>query len=104
MMQPRFLPTLTLVLALAAGTAAPGDAAAGDRGRGRERGDAAAYAERTITLDEAVAQAERRYNARAIRAEEKRRGDRIEYRIRLLGADGRVFEVTIDASAGKRED
>lgn len=104
MAQLRSLPILTLALALAAGVAAPGDAVAGDRGRWRERGDAAVYAERTITLDEAVAQAERRYNARAIRAEEKRHGDRIEYRIRLLGADGRVFEVTVDASGGKRED
>jgi uncharacterized membrane protein YkoI len=104
MTQSRFLATLTLALALAAGAAVPGDAAAGGRDRWRERGDDAAYAERSITLDEAVAQAERRYNARAIRAEEKRRGDRIEYHIRLLGADGRVFEVTIDAGAGKRED
>jgi uncharacterized membrane protein YkoI len=57
-------------------------------------------AERTVSLDEAVAQAERRYKARAVRAEEKRHGERIEYRIRLLGDDGRVFEVRIDAATG----
>jgi uncharacterized membrane protein YkoI len=57
--------------------------------------------ERSISLDEAVAQAERRYKARAVRAEEKSRGDRIEYRIRLLGDDGRVFEVRIDAATGR---
>jgi len=96
----RMLPALTMVLALAAGTVVPGNAVAGDRGRG----GASAFADRAISLDEAVAQAERRYNARAIRAEEKRHGDRIEYRIRLLGADGRVFEVRIDAGSGRRED
>ncbi|HEY7752373.1 MAG TPA: PepSY domain-containing protein [Steroidobacteraceae bacterium] len=78
----RMLTALTLALALAAG--------------------AALADERAISLDEAVAQAERQYNARAIRAEEKRHGDRIEYRIRLLGEDGRVFEVRIDAGSGRR--
>ena len=70
----------------------------GNRGRG---GGARAMAERAISLDEAVAQAERRYKARAVRAEEKRHGDRVEYRIRLLGEDGRVFEVRIDAASGR---
>jgi uncharacterized membrane protein YkoI len=58
-------------------------------------------AERSLSLDEAVAQAERRYKARAVRAEEKSHGERIEYRIRLLGDDGRVFEVRIDAATGR---
>jgi uncharacterized membrane protein YkoI len=58
-------------------------------------------AERSVTLDEAVARAERRYQARAVRAEEKRHGDRVEYRIRLLGEDGRVFEVRVDAGTGR---
>ena len=43
--------------------------------------------ERALSLDEAVARAERRYKARAVRAEEKRHGDRIEYRIRLLAEE-----------------
>lgn len=67
----------------------------------RERGGERAMAERSISLDEAVAQAERRYKARAVRAEEKRHGERIEYRIRLLGDDGRVFEVRVDAATGR---
>ena len=75
-----------------------GDAHAADRGR---RGAERAHAEPAISLDEAVARAERRYKARAVRAEEKRHGDRIEYRIRLLGDDGRVFEVRIDAATGR---
>lgn len=60
-------------------------------------------ADRTISLDEAVARAERQYKARALRAEEKLHGDRIEYRIRLLGDDGRVFEVRIDAASGRED-
>lgn len=95
--------TAAFALALALSAAVPAAFADG-RGRGhdKDRGSDRAYDERRISLDEAVAQAERRYNARAIRAVEKRDGDRIEYRIRLLGEDGRVFEVTIDAGGGRR--
>jgi len=94
----RTLPILAILLSLAtAGLAAAGPAAAdGPRGRGERT-----MAERSLSLDEAVAQAERRYKARAVRAEEKHSGERIEYRIRLLGDDGRVFEVRIDATTGR---
>ena len=68
----------------------------------RDRG-ARVFDDRTVSLDEAVAQAERRYKARAVKAEEKRHGDRIEYRIRLLGEDGRVFEVRVDAATGRED-
>jgi len=90
---------LTLFLTLAA--AVPAAAHARDSDRHRNRGDERVHVEPAITLDEAVAQAERRYKARAVRAEEKRHGDRIEYRIRLLADDGRVFEVRIDAASGR---
>ncbi|MGH8249986.1 MAG: PepSY domain-containing protein [Steroidobacteraceae bacterium] len=92
-----------LCLALVAGMASSTGALASDRHRERDRGDDRAFADRTISLDEAVARAERRYNARAVRAEEKRKGDRIEYRIRLLGEDGRVFEVRVDAGSGRED-
>lgn len=95
----RTLALAMLWLALAAGAVTSTDAQASDRGRGKS----SAYADRALTLDEAVAQAERRYKARAVRAEEKRHGDRIEYRIRLLGEDGRVFEVRIDAGSGRED-
>lgn len=88
-----------LFLALMAGAAASGQAQAA--GRDREQGGERAMADRAISLDEAVARAERRYDARVVRAEEKQHDDRIEYRIRLLGADGRVFEVRIDAETGQ---
>lgn len=103
MTRSRPIAALALALALVAAAAAPAAFADG-RGRGHDRGPDRAYDDRRISLDEAVAQAERRYNARALRAEEKRHGDRIEYRIRLLGEDGRVFEVTIDAGPARRRE
>jgi len=92
-----------LCLALAAGAVESGQALASERDRHHEQGDERTMADRAISLDEAVAQAERRYDARAVRAEEKRHGDRIEYRIRLLGADGRVFEIRVDAESGREQ-
>ena len=94
----RWLVSGTLCL-LVAGMCWPhSDAHAVDRGR---RGADRTFAGPALSLDEAVARAERRYKARAVRAEEKRNGDRIEYRIRLLGDDGRVFEVRVDAATGR---
>ena len=95
----RILPAAMACLALATAAFGASDALAQERprDRGRER----VQAERTISLDEAVARAERRYKARAVRAEEKRHEERIEYRIRLLGDDGRVFEVRVDAASGR---
>ena len=84
---------------LLAGIAGLPQAHASDRDRGRS--DDRVMADSAVTLDEAVARAERRHEARAVRAEEKRRDDRIVYRIRLLGSDGRVFEVTVDAETGQ---
>jgi uncharacterized membrane protein YkoI len=99
---------LTLVVCLAAvlATAAQADSRghdgdlhrdggqreAHDRDRDREPQQASG-----ISLDEAVARAEKQYGARAVRAERVREGDRTVYRIRLLAPDGRVFNVTVDA-------
>ena len=58
------------------------------------------FADGGLSLDEAVARVERRYDARAVRAEQKKQDGRIVYRIRLLSADGRVFEVQVDARSG----
>ena len=93
------LAALCLVLAAALPTS---DALASNRHHDRE-GHERAFGDRAISLDEAVAQAEQRYKARAVRAEEKHDGDRVEYRIRLLGDDGRVFEVRIDAATGRED-
>lgn len=74
--------------------AAPGDAGAPAGSHATVRADG-------MTLDEAVARAERKYSARAVRAEEKVQDGRRVYRIRLLSEDGRVFDVTVDAATGK---
>jgi hypothetical protein len=63
---------------------------------------ASSYAD-GLTLDQAVAKVEAQFNARVVRAEEKQKGGRRVYRIRLLSADGRVFDVTVDAATGKVE-
>ena len=94
----RFLATGTLCCMLVVAAWPAGDALAAGGGR---RGPDRVMAGRALSLDEAVARAERRHNARAVRAEEKRHGDRVEYRIRLLGNDGRVFEIRIDAATGR---
>jgi uncharacterized membrane protein YkoI len=65
-------------------------------------GHAAAYAD-ALTLDQAVAKVEAQFSARVVRAEEKQDDGRRIYRIRLLSADGRVFDVTVDAASGKVE-
>ena len=85
-----------------AGAALPAEAGHANGHRGRD-GGARTLADRAISLDEAVSQAERRYKARAVRAEEKRHGDRVEYRIRLLADDGRVFEIRVDAATGREQ-
>lgn len=99
MTSSRTLSLLAVLIAVAGAGFPAGDAAAASRPRGD--GAERAHAEAAISLDEAVARAERRYKARAVRAEEKRQGDRIEYRIRLLGDDGRVFEIRVDAATGR---
>ena len=99
----RTLPIAMLCLYFASAALTAADAFASDRRPGPDRRGERILADRSISLDEAVARAERRYQARAVRAEEKRRGDRIEYRIRLLADDGRVFEVRVDAASGREE-
>ena len=98
----RTIPFAAVCLLLATAALPAADALASNGHRGRDGGERA-LADRAISLDEAVAQAERQYKARAVRAEEKQHGDRIEYRIRLLGDDGRVFEVRIDAATGRED-
>lgn len=111
----RLLPNILASLVLAVAALAPGIADAehsrghdrgrdqnDDRGRDRDPGnDQRGGPERRLSLDEAMAQAERRYKARAVHGEERRDGDRIVYRIRLLDKDGRVFEVSVDAGGNR---
>jgi uncharacterized membrane protein YkoI len=94
--------SLVLSSLLALTVLSPGALAASGSARAPE---ARPYAVRSeaLTLDQAVARAEQKYGARVVRAEEKTDGDRRVYRIRLLSDDGRVFDVTVDASSGKED-
>ncbi len=93
------LPLLSLALAGAAPAAVR--PAAGDVDGVRvDEAHAHPVADGGLSLDEAVARAERRHDARAVRAEAISEDGRTVYRIRLLSADGRVFEVRVDARTG----
>jgi uncharacterized membrane protein YkoI len=63
--------------------------------------DSAPRQEASLTLDRAVEMVQRRYAARAVRAEETREGEEVIYRIRLLSADGHVFTVHVNARTGR---
>jgi uncharacterized membrane protein YkoI len=52
-----------------------------------------------VSLDQAVEMAQRRYRAKAVRAETVHNGDRRVHQIRLL-ADGKVWTVRVDAESG----
>lgn len=54
-----------------------------------------------VTLEQAIAMAQGRYRGRVVRAETKMRGGRTEHEIRILGEDGRVRNVRIDAQSGR---
>ena len=54
----------------------------------------------SISLDRAVAMAERRFGAKAVRAETVQNGERRVHQIRLLSADGKVQTVRVDAQSG----
>jgi hypothetical protein len=53
-----------------------------------------------VSLAEATAIATSRYRGRVVRAETVSRGDRVVHEIRILGDDGRVRTVRIDAQTG----
>jgi hypothetical protein len=96
MFLPRIAIALALALAVPAVVASPGHKNSDDRpAQVGQRGG--------LSLDEAVAKVERRFEARAIKAETRNAGGRRSYRIRLLSADGRVFEVSVDAASGRVE-
>ena len=53
-----------------------------------------------VTLDQAVAQAEKRYNARVVNTETLQADGKTIYALRLLSADGHVTDIRVDASTG----
>ena len=64
-------------------------------------GDAQTFA--ALTLDQAVALAERTYMARVVRADTQHDGERVVYVLRLLNSAGRVWTVRVDAQTGQMQ-
>jgi hypothetical protein len=92
---------LPVVSAAASVPEAPGPATVSGSARpGRGDGSLRSLADRQVSMDEAVDMAQRRYNARVVRAEVSDRGGRRVYLLRLLSDDGRVFNVRVDAATG----
>lgn len=54
-----------------------------------------------ISKDEAARKAERRYDAKVVKAETVNDGDRLVYQFRLLNSDGKVWNVRVDAATGR---
>jgi uncharacterized membrane protein YkoI len=59
-----------------------------------------ALAAEGVSLDAAVAAAQERHRARVVKAEVIERDGRKVYSLRLLGGDGRVWTIRIDAATG----
>jgi len=89
---------LTLLAALALSTLSWGIASAQELVDRRPRHE---YREPSgVSLDQAVQMAQRRYHAKAVRAETVRSGDRRVHQIRLLNSEGKVWTVRVDAESG----
>src|SRR5687768_14645648 len=54
----------------------------------------------SVSLDQAVEMAQRRYHAKAVRAETVRKGERLVHQVRLLSTEGKVWTVNVDAQSG----
>jgi len=53
-----------------------------------------------MSLDQAIASAERKYKARVVKANTEGGGDRCTYVLRLLSDEGRVWTVRVDSRSG----
>ena len=53
-----------------------------------------------MSLDQAVEMAQRRFRAKAVKAETVESGGKRVHQIRLLSAEGKVWTVRVDAESG----
>lgn len=92
---------ISLLLGLLAITGVSGAAFAQPHGdRDRPRREEGGRSVVKVSLDQAVAMAERRYKAKVVRTETRERDGRTIYVLRLLNDEGRVWTVQVDASSG----
>ena len=109
-MLSRLRATLAMVATVATGAALAMLAAAapaladppfvGGAALGPDVGPTAFMAQRGISLSQATAMAQSRYEGRLVSAKTVTSGDRVVHEIRILGSDGRVRTVRIDAQTG----
>ncbi len=94
--------SLTLILALAVGTVlALGTPAWSDK-KQCEEGDIAALAkEATVTIEQAVKTAVEKVPGTVVEAELEKKHGKPTWEVEVLGADGNVTEVCIDAATGE---
>lgn len=95
----RLLHTLLAAAALVVSAAAGAQLAPEQLGPADEFPSAYA-AQRGISLAQAIAMAQGRYQGRVVKAETVSYGDRVVHEIRIFGKDGRVRTVRIDAQSG----
>jgi uncharacterized membrane protein YkoI len=95
MNRPRFTILLLTLLALCLGMAQ----AEARPGSGERKGEIVLAAS-GISLNQAIAMVEKRYNARVVRSDTRQEGDRKIYVLRLLDDKGNGQVVRVDASTG----
>lgn len=118
----RLIPTLCLILALATpafaagggaggnggggdggggGTGGAGAGAAHDEGSNHDRARDAVERHEILPLKRVLAGVRRTFGGRVIAVELDRKSGRYFYELKLISADGHVFEVEVDAATGQ---
>lgn len=93
--------SLTLVLTLAIGTVlALGTPAWSDKKKGEEADIATLAKDAKITIEQAVKTAVEKVPGTVVEAELEQKHDKTVWEVEVLGADGKVTEVHIDAITG----
>lgn len=92
---------LGLILALAAGTVlALGTPAWSDKKKDKEEDVAALAKEAKVTIDQAIKTATEKVPGTVVEAELEKKHDKTVWEVEVLGGDGKVTEVHIDAATG----
>ena len=93
--------SLTLVLALAVGTVlALGTPAWSDKKKEQDGNVAALVKDAKITIDQAIKTAVEKVPGTAVEVELEKKHDKTIWEVEIVGADGKVMEVCIDAVTG----
>lgn len=93
--------SFTLILVLTVGTVlALGSPAWSDKKKDKEDDIAALAKEVTVTIEQAVKTAVEKVPGTVVEAELEKKHDKTVWEVEVLGADGKVTEVHIDAVSG----